>query len=162
MVVQAEMDVEGDSVIDLNPTSMTFAHTYETPGVYYPTITLTDELGNTYTASAAIVVFDPEGLDALLRAKWNGMRTALSNGDIGKARAYIAEHTREMYEYNFNLMSSYLPDISAGLQDIQLVEIRGKYGEAEYEMWAEQDGQTYSFYILFVRDADGIWRIEFF
>ena len=32
----------------------------------------------------------------------------------------------------------------------------------EYEMWAEQDGQTYSFYILFVKDADGIWRIQFF
>ena len=53
-----------------------------------------------------------------------------------------------------------MPEISAGLQDIELVKI--KDGVAEYEMWAEQEGQTYSFYIVFVNDSDGIWRIQFF
>jgi hypothetical protein len=65
-----------------------------------------------------------------------------------------------MYEYNFNLMSSYLPAISAGLQNLEMVQV--KDGMAEYRMWADQDGQMYSFYILFVKDLNGIWRIEFF
>ncbi|MCP4614576.1 MAG: hypothetical protein GY845_38335 [Planctomycetes bacterium] len=91
---------------------------------------------------------------------WNAMKQALINGDIEQAVSYIAESSREMYLYNFNLMSAYVPAIGAGLQNISLVEIRGEV--AEYEMWAEQDGQTYSFYILFVRDLNGIWQIEFF
>jgi|LGVE01.1.fsa_nt_gb hypothetical protein len=88
------------------------------------------------------------------------MRQALFTGDIEKATAYTAKGVREVYFFNFNLMTSYLAEISAGLQDIELVQI--KDGVAKYEMWAEQDGQTYSFYILFVKDLDGVWRIQFF
>ena len=57
-------------------------------------------------------------------------------------------------------MSANLPEISAGLQTIELVQISD--GMAEYNMPGEQDGQTYSFYVLFVKDSDGIWRIKFF
>jgi len=96
----------------------------------------------------------------VLHESYNDIKTALSNGDIGEAVDYIAEGVKEMYEYNFNLMNSYLPQISAGLEDIDIVQI--KDGVAEYEMWGEQGGQMYSFYILFVKDADGIWRIQFF
>jgi hypothetical protein len=57
-------------------------------------------------------------------------------------------------------MSLYLSEISAGLEEIELVDV--KDGVAEYEMWGEQDGQMYNFLVRFVRDKDGIWRIEFF
>jgi hypothetical protein len=33
---------------------------------------------------------------------------------------------------------------------------------AEYEMPAIQDGIEYSFYIQFVKDSDGIWKLRFF
>ena len=99
-------------------------------------------------------------MDALLHTKWNGMKTALTDGDIDGVIDYIAEHKKEMYEYNLDLMSSYLSEISAGLQNIALEQI--KEGVAEYEMWADYEGQTYNFLVRFVRDKDGIWRIEFF
>jgi len=130
-----------------------------TPGIYFFTAEV-EYQGNSYTDTIAIQVLSEEQLDALLKAKWNGMKTTLSNGDVGEAVDYIAEGVREMYEYNFNLMNSYLPEISAGLEDIEVVQIDDRV--AEYEMWAEQGGQMYSFYILFVKDADGIWRIQFF
>jgi len=121
---------------------------------------VTDDQDNEYQQEVMVNVLSLDEMDTLLRGKWAGIKTALSNGDIGEAGDYIAEGSREMYEYNFNLMSSYLVEISAGLQDIALVQIQD--GLAEYRMWAEQEGKTYSFYILFVKDSDGIWRIQFF
>jgi hypothetical protein len=130
------------------------------PGLYTITVEVRDDEGRVYTDSASVLVIDGEVLDALLKEKWNGMRDALSAGDTGKAMGYIAQGARNMFEYNFNLLSAFMGEISAGLKDIEMVQVRG--GAAEYEMWAEQDGETHSFHVVFVKDQDGIWRIEFF
>ena len=144
----------------LESTSEEYRVRMTTEGIYYFTVEVTDSQSIAYTDTVSLVVINQEELDTLLRAKWDGMKAALSNGDIGEATNYIAEGVREMYDSNFNLMSSHLANISASLQDIESVRI--KDGVAEYVMWAEQEGQTYSFYILFVKDSDGIWRIQFF
>ncbi|MFH1674414.1 MAG: hypothetical protein ABIF87_13435 [Pseudomonadota bacterium] len=57
----------------------------------------TDELGNTYTGSIAIVVYDRDTMDALLQAKWNGMKQALFDGDIEGALEYFHEKFRAKY-----------------------------------------------------------------
>ncbi len=115
---------------------------------------------NVYTETVKVLVMDAELLDAMLREKWNAMRNALSAADVPKALVHISEGAKDMYQYNFGLMNAYLGEIAAGLRDITMVKARGRM--AEYEMWAEQGGQMYSFYILFVKDPDGIWRIDFF
>jgi hypothetical protein len=38
---------------------------------------VTDDQSNTYTDTVAVLVLDVAELDALLRAKWEGMKTAL-------------------------------------------------------------------------------------
>lgn len=38
--------------------------------------------------------------------------------------------------------------------------VRGNF--AEYELLTVELGQTLSYYVEFVRDIDGIWRIAFF
>jgi hypothetical protein len=130
------------------------------PGLYTISLEVRDEEGTAHTGSVAVLVMDREVLDALLKEKWNGMKDALSEGDPGKAMSYIAQGAKNMYEYNFNLLGAFMGEIAAGLEDIDMVQVQGR--AAEYEMWAEQDGQMYSFYVLFVKDQDGIWRIEFF
>ncbi len=158
---EATLTYDGPDEVEFleNPNENEFTVRIETPGLYLFTAEV-DHEGTIYTDIVALLVMDQGELDALLRAKWEAMKEALSNGDVEKAAGYIGVGTREMYEYNFNLMSSYLQAISAGLQDIELVHIRENV--AEYSMWAEQEGQTYSYYILFVRDSDGLWRILFF
>ncbi len=129
------------------------------PGLYIITAEIQHE-GDTYTDTIAILVMDEATLDELLRAKWNEMKNALIGGDIEPATELISEISRNMFEYNFNLMSDYLPEIVSGFQDITLVRVGDSF--AEYEMWAEQGGETTSFVIFFVKDSDGIWRIQFF
>ena len=65
-----------------------------------------------------------------------------------------------MFRYNFELMQSILPTI---VQDMgSIVMKHGEGGVVEYEMLVIQDGSERSFYIEFVIDIDGIWRINFF
>jgi hypothetical protein len=99
-------------------------------------------------------------LDTRLKAKWNGMKNALIGGDIEGSLGYIVEHRRELYRSNLQLLSSHLTEISATLKDIELDQVTGRV--VEYEMLTEFQGQATSFLVRFVKDRDGIWRIDFF
>jgi len=57
-------------------------------------------------------------------------------------------------------MASLLSIIAQDMGNITLIDIGDNV--AEYEMTATQDGQTFSFYVEFVRDTDGIWRLRFY
>jgi hypothetical protein len=132
----------------------------QTPGLYAITAELQDEEGRAQEDTIAILVMEWGALDAMLKKKWAAMGDALAAGDVGAAMTHISQRSKNMYEYNFSLLSGFLGEIAAGLEDIEMVQVQDK--AAEYEMWAEQGGQRYSFYVLFVKDRDGIWRIEFF
>jgi len=63
-----QIDFDGDGVIDYDGDTfenMTF--TYTTEGVYYPTVTVTDEQGNVYKDSIAVTVLNKEQLDSLVK-----------------------------------------------------------------------------------------------
>ncbi len=160
-VTTYHMDYEGDSIIDY--TGATFNninHTYTTAGVYYPTVTVTDSQSNTYSDTIAIVVLNTTQMDALLRAKWNAMKNALANQNVNGALIEITEDSQEMFRYNFELMQSILPAIVQDMGNITLKALENN--KAEYEMTVIQDGVERSYYIEFVVDSNGIWRINFF
>ncbi|MHB1351674.1 MAG: CAP domain-containing protein [Desulfobulbaceae bacterium] len=130
------------------------------PGLYTLTCQATDDLGNVFQHDIYAVVYDRTELSSMLQGKWNFMRTALAAGDINGALGVISSNAKDMYSYNFNLLSSHLGEIAAGLQDITLIDMHD--GEAEFEMLGEQDEETYSFYVVFIHDEDGVWRLRFF
>lgn len=83
------------------------------------------------------------------------------DGDVEGAVTYFAEGTpREMFRYNFNLLRDQLPEILANMGSITLIRLEDNL--AEYEMIATQDGVEYSFYVEFIKDKDGVWRLTFF
>ncbi len=127
---------------------------YETEGVYYPTITVTDDQGMTYADTIAIVVINQTDLDALLQAKWNAMKTALGNQDVEGAVVYFTENSKDMFRYNFELMQSILPTIVQDMESITMQ--KGKDGLVVYEMFKLQDGTERSYYIEFIKDTNGI------
>ena len=73
---------------------------------------------------------------------------------------YFLVMQRSCMNTDFNLLSSHLGGIAAGIQDITFIDMYD--GEAEFEMLGEQDGETHFFYVLFIQDGDGIWRLRFF
>ncbi|MBI4653546.1 MAG: hypothetical protein HY752_00870 [Nitrospirae bacterium] len=156
-----QFDYQGDSTIDYSGTIFdNVSFTYTTEGIYYPTVIVTDNQGITYSDTIAIVVLNAAELDALLRAKWEAMKTALINGDIEGAVNYFAENSKDSFRQQFAALSQVLPQIVADMGSINMVNTGENY--AEYDLRTVRNGTTYSFQLLFVRDVDGIWRIRSF
>jgi len=100
--VSYQMDFERDGVADYTGTTFeNINHTYTTEGIFYPTITVTDNQGNTYSDTIAITVLSKAEIDALLKTKWEGMKGALTRGDIEGALNYFTYDSKEKYRTTF-------------------------------------------------------------
>ncbi|NOZ69713.1 MAG: hypothetical protein GXP46_10835 [Deferribacteres bacterium] len=160
-VATYEMDYEGDGTTDY--TGAVFENinfTYTTEGVYHPTVTVTDDQGNTYTDSITIIVLNTAELDALLRAKWNAMTNSLRNGDTATALTYISSGSRASYEEMFNALAGQLPAIVATQTGFNRISI--KDNTAKYELVTLENGTTYSYEVIFIKDKNGLWLIQDF
>jgi len=156
-----ELDLDGDRSVDFQGTTLegqTF--NYESPGLYFPSVAVTDNVGETHAAIAIIQVLDLTTLDTILRAKWTAMKDALRIGDISVALTYVASRNRAGYQRMLNALTIPLASIDQVLTDITLVEQKESY--VEYEMLRTDEGIPLSFLVDFVLDEDGIWRINFF
>lgn len=153
--VRFDLDFEGNGLVDLATSTFdTVSHTYQDDGLFFPTLTATDDQGNRVTASTIVNVFPfPD-----LVAKWAAMKDALRSGDVGGALQFIATQSRERYQGIFSALASEVQQVDAILTDIKLVAVRRN--SAEYSMLrADGDGVTRSYYVLFIRDSDGFWRL---
>ena len=82
-VTSYQIDFEGDGTIDYTgPTFEDISHTYTTEGIYYPTVTVTDDQGNMYTDSIGMTVLNKAKIDALLKSKWSKVKSLLATKDI--------------------------------------------------------------------------------
>jgi len=156
------LDLQGDGTIDFTGSNLegqTF--TYAQPGLFFPRVIVTDASGNQFTASAIVQVDDQVALDALLQAKWTGMKDALRVGDVARALTFIHTNTRTAYQGQLSRFSiTALANIDLYITSIQLVEVGP--GGAQYEMLRDRNGQTLSFAVWFRTDQDGIWRLRRF
>jgi hypothetical protein len=125
-------------------------------GIIYFTAQVVRE-GVTYTDTIAILVVDEAEIDALLQKKWEAMKAKLVSGDIEGALNFFSEGTRPMFEYNLTLLHDHMDEIITGMKSITLEKI--EENQAQYNLVGQQGGQFFSFYLLFMKSADGIWRI---
>ena len=88
------------------------------------------------------------------------MKAALRRGDVDAALQFIRIDSRERYRETFTHLTVDLAQIDTVLTDIKAVKIDAM--GAEFEMLRVEDGKTYSYFVLFVRDYDGIWRVKSF
>ena len=154
-------DFNGDGTPEITGTDATVTAQYQFPGLYFPTVTVTDTQGNSYSDITIVNVLSREEMDALLRSKWEGMRSALANQDIEKASTYYSEETKEIYNELFNALYAYLPQIAQEMQEIQLIYLKNntaKYRMRQNELYGGRM-ITLTYYIYFVVDKDGMWKI---
>lgn len=155
------LDFDDDGTVDLTGVSLEGqVFTYPKPGLYFPTATIIDAQGNRVTTTALLQVYDRAALDASLQVKWSAMKDALRRGDIGKALGSIALTDREEYLPLLTALGPQLSRIDTILTEINPVSFDDD--RAEYQMIRIDNGIRISHFILFVKDADGIWRLKFF
>ena len=157
-VASYSFDYEGDAVVDYTgPTFDDMSVTYTIEGIYYPTVTVTDTEGYTYSDTIAIVVLNASDLDALLRAKWEAMTNSLSTEDITTALTYISESTRTDYEEMFNALIGQLSSIVATATEFNLISNTDHI--VKYELVTTENSELYAYEVVFIKNKDGIWMI---
>ncbi len=155
------LDLEGDGVVDVTGPSLEGSpFTYSRPGLYTPTVTVTDAQGTARTARTVVRVLDPAALDAQLRARWAALKDALRAGDVPAALVFITARSRPRYEALFLALGPRLSAIDAVLTDLTLDELGAT--EAFYTMSRADDGIPLVFEVRFAVDDDGLWRIHSF
>jgi hypothetical protein len=131
-------------------------------GVYTFSVDVTDQEWNAYTDSVSVGVVDEEALDALLQAKWAGMKAALMAGDVQGALAYHHEYSRERYGAIYDAMGDDLAMLAGQMQAISWICYID--GTAKYRIRQnhEINGEvvTVTYYIYFSRGENGLWLIE--
>jgi len=161
VATRVDLDADGDGVDDFTGARLERQpFTFSRPGLYTPQVTVTDKHGAQFTAATVVVAYDQMSFDVQLRAKWSGMRDALRRADIEGALQFVAIDSKQAFRTDFTIMAAFLPTLAAGLEDIRFVAVRGNF--AECELLTVENGRTLSYYVEFIRDVDGIWRLAFF
>ena len=160
-----QIDFEGNGIIGYSGTTFDdVRYRYTTAGIYYPTVTITDDQGNHYTDTTAITVLNKTEIDALLKSKWEGMKAALLSSNVENALMYFVGESKEQYRQAFNFVLSSISSIVNPMQNIELVYLKdavAKYRIRRVQI-IEGSSQEITYYIYFVKDNDGIWKIEKF
>ncbi|OGW46268.1 MAG: hypothetical protein A2Y66_04930 [Nitrospirae bacterium RBG_13_41_22] len=161
-VVSYQIDYEGDGTIDYTGTTFEdINHTYMSEGIYFPTLTTTDNQGNTFSDTIAVTVLSKTEIDTMLKGKWERMKNYLVKQDIAKALNYYLEESKQLYEDIYTVFYDQLPQIAQEMQDIQLIYVKNntaKYRLRENELYGGKI-ETITYYIYFVVDTDGLWKI---
>jgi hypothetical protein len=145
-----------------NPDEYGYRMTAE--GVYLFTAQAIGPDGNAYQDTIAVTVMSKTQLDNLLRVKWEGMKTALANQDIQGAAGYFSLAAKEKYSNVFSIMANHLSEIVAGMNETRMDYITGDSAEYRINRMENIDGQMkeITYFIYFVKDGDGLWKIESF
>lgn len=158
---KATLDYEGPGEVEVVTTSTgEYAVKLAKEGIYNFTARATDTAGILYEDRAVVIVFSKEEVDAVVTAKWEGMRAKLGRSDIDGALMSFHESKKERYRWVFNALGPALPKLAEEMADIQLIDC-GKH-TAEYDLRTVRNGKTYSFQLLFIKDSNGLWKIGSF
>jgi len=159
-----EVDTNGDGVPDivltrLQDNTAALAITYPDAGMYLVGVKVFDASNNLiYSALRKILVRDPGQVALGLVSIYMGMLDRLSFGDITGALNAISVSMRDKYDVVFTALQGQMPSIVSQLRTIQDAIVNSEIAELHVTRTTSNGPQTFS--ILFMRDEDGVWRIE--
>ncbi len=132
------------------------------PGIYTFTVNAADGSGNPHVDTLALMVMAREELDTRLRAKWEGLKSALIAGYIEKALTHHHGRHHEKYDAIYRALGSDLPSLALQMKEISPVVFTE--GRAKYRVHQDHniDGQivTVTYYVYFSKDENGLWKLE--
>jgi hypothetical protein len=132
--------------------------TYSGPGVYTPQFIITDSAGNTFTQTFANLVQDKVALDHVLTSIFNDMTVALRAGDQSTALKSFMGSAQTKYGAVFNVLAPWMSSILDSMSPIGQSSVGQEV--AEYALKRVINGRTKIYFVYFMRDLDGVWRLD--
>ncbi|WP_454062961.1 PKD domain-containing protein [Candidatus Nitrospira salsa] len=163
-VVHYQWDFQGDGTIDTQgPDLAGQTVTFIQPGLYMPTVIVTDEDGETFESTAVVVVEEPADFEATLNAKWSEMMTTLAQGDIDRALFFIFTTKREVMRHDWTVMKGHLKELTDLLNvPLQLADGQGTRVIMKSVTPIAMGTMQFPLEVEFVVDTDGQWRVKGF
>lgn len=155
--IVVDVDGQGSLITSADPT-IPIAFTYSAPGVYRPKIAVTNNRGATSSQTLTVVALDPAQMDRLFVNLWDGMNSALKAGNLAGAAEYLNAGARLKYRPVFEALVSDMPQIVASYSALQRISISEDTGE--YAITRPYQGQNQLYLVYFLKDADGVWRLD--
>jgi len=155
-----EADFNGDGVMDFSTPdeSSPITFTYAMPGTYQARFNLTGDRDIVYQKSVTIVVVDPARIDNMLMGQWAEMVEALTRGEKERAISYFGETSQKKYTDIFDKLMPQMSDIFRTASSLQKISLDQRIGE--YAINRIVGGENRIFFVYFLRDDDGVWRID--
>jgi hypothetical protein len=138
--------------------SVNFTGSYSGTGAFLTTVAATDGSGNSTTQTLLLMLDDPVKIDQQLQAAWNDMNAALINGDKPTAMNYLSPGAQSTYGPVFDALMPDMASIVASFSTRRLGTLSSELGE--YAITRNLDGVTNVFFVYFVKDANGVWRLD--
>lgn len=154
------IDFEGDGIVDIDSTDVqeSYSTTYNQPGIYQATISVTDADGTDYTKTAVILVQNTETMDQLFRSTWNGMNQALVTGDLATAARYLDNFGNRKYQPVFEVLLDQMPQIISSYTSFKQVDINSEV--TIYALNRLDGTRNRVYFVYFMQDRTGIWKIH--
>jgi hypothetical protein len=157
-IVNYQWDFNGDGTVDASGPSLASATTtYSQPGLYLVQLTVTDSQGNDLSGQVPIAVFSQATLVALLQNRWSGFKSALVDQDIAGALGLVETGFAGQYDKALSSLGTQLPTIASSFGNITFVSAVG--GIVEFVTTRTQHGTSFAYFIYFMQDSNGLWKI---
>ncbi|MGD9853038.1 MAG: PKD domain-containing protein [Nitrospirales bacterium] len=161
-VADIQWDYQGDGIIDVQgPHLLEQTFTFTQPGLYLPTVTVTDINSRTFATTVVVLVEDPVVLETRLNAEWSGMMGALAQGDIEQALSHILIRKREVMRHDWTVLKDHLGELAAIFSvPLHLTDGQGQRVVARGATPLALGAIQFPLEVEFVLDEDGQWRIR--
>ena len=150
--------ISPDEFVETAPDE--YEATFTQEGIALITVEAT-HAATTYRDTIGIVIVDKTDVDALLQQKWSAMKAHLASKDVNQAVSYFNEDKKGLYEEVFSALLDRLPRIAGDMQEISLISIADQSATYRLRRTETHNTGTYmvTYYVYFIKDETGIWKI---
>jgi len=154
------IDYDGDGVVDETRTgaNVTFGKVYLASGIYPVTVTGYTTSNEAIQQVILLPLMTAQQADTLFSAIWDGMNAALVRGDLPAALTYLNPTGQRKYGPIFEALLPHMSEIVASYSPIARVSL--KESIAEYAFVTQTNGRSKVFFVYFIKDGQGIWRLD--
>jgi PKD repeat protein len=157
-IMNYQWDFDGNGTVDSSgPALSTVSTTYSTPGLFTAKVVAIDSQGQQFAGSLPVLVLSFTALNGLLQNRWNGLTSALAGQNIPTALSFFHPGFAPQFSSVLTALGSQLPSVGSSLSSANLLSVSG--GVAEMVTIRTQQGSTHAYFIYFMQDENGFWKI---
>jgi hypothetical protein len=139
--------------------NMVFTFTPSQLGTYQLTLTATDRAGAKASSTLLLAVGLNE-FDANIVSTWNTLASALSSGNVAQALTLVSGGSQDKYTDAFSALGPDIKEVFATTSELHRGTVTDSLAEYVVLQKNPETGRNEAFFIYFIKETDGVWRLD--